>query len=309
LKTKYFVYLGFVASIFPIYLLFDTVYNYEVYYPDSISEFLVNIAYYITDAVVIFPCIPIILSMRRNDPFIFQWLLITVAVFILVVADLGYTFVASINDELLQNIEWLWSFIFSIGYILLTVSIIWFSKIKEILEYSKFSEFLKNEQRNNLSGNELANDSVEKLEDPLQILGIMTTIAEKAQEHIDILFARYFIQKEVILNFIDIMGEKARKNRLLDIRILLPSPKFSDDDVSSELNSNISIKYFDRRLSSNTVTSILDNEFLYIVGSEAENTSDRIGYFVLNVNNESKKLVYTALFERMWLLEKSVDFG
>jgi hypothetical protein len=309
LKTKYLVYLGFIASIFPIYLLFDTVYNYQVYYPDSILEFLVNIAYYITDAVVIFPCIPIILSMRRNDPFIFQWLLITVSVFILVVADLGYTFVASINDELLQDIEWLFSFIFSIGYILLTMSIIWFSKIKGILEYRKFSEFLKNEQNANLSGNEMVNDSVEKLEDPNQILGTMASITEKAQEHIDVLFSRYFIQKQVILNFIDIMGEKARKNRLLDIRILLPSPRFSDADVPSNLNSNISIKYFDRHLSSNTVSSIVDNEFLYIVGSEAENTSDRIGYFVLSVNSESKKLVYTALFERMWLLEKSVDFG
>lgn len=309
LKTKYLVYLGFVASIFPIYLLFDTVYNYKQYYPDSIFEFLVNTAYYITDAVVIFPCIPIILSMRRNDPFIFQWLLITLSVFILVVADLGYTFVASINDELLKDIEWLWSFIFSIGYILLTMSIIWFSKIKEILEYRKFSEILKNEQRDNLVGNDLANDFVEKFENPNQILRTMTTVTEKAEEHIDVLFARYFLQKKDILKFINILGEKTRKNSLLDIRILLPSPKFGDEDIPSNLNSNISIKYFDRHLSSSTVTSILDNEFLYIVGSETENTSDHIGYFILSVNNESKKLVYTALFERMWLLEKSVDFG
>lgn len=309
LKTKYLVYLGFVASIFPIYLLFDTVYNYGQYYPDSIFEFLVNTAYYITDAVVIFPCIPIILSMRRNDPFIFQWLLITLSVFILVVADLGYTFVASINDELLKDIEWLWSFVFSIGYILLTMSIIWFSKIKEILEYRKFSEILKNEQRDNLGDNDLANDFVEKFENPNQILRTMTTVTEKAEDHIDVLFARYFFQKKDILKFINILGEKTRKNRRLDIRILLPSPKFGDEDIPSNLNSNISIKYFDRHLSSNTVTSILDNEFLYIVGSETENTSDRIGYFILSVNNESKKLVYTALFERMWLLEKSVDFG
>lgn len=137
----------------------------------------------------------------------------------------------------------------------------------------------------------------------------MATITEKAQEHIDVLFARYFVQKKVILDFIDFMAKKARKNRLLDIRILLPSPRFGDSDVPSNLNSNISIRYFDRHLSSNTVTSILDNEFLYILGSEAENTSDRNRYFVLSVNSESKKLVYTALFERMWLLEKSVDFG
>ena len=300
--------MGFIASIFPIYFLFDTVYNYGEYYSDSILEFLVDIAYYITDAVVIFPCIPIILSMRRNDPFIFQWLLITVSVIILVVTDVGYTFVSTINDELLQNMEWLFSFIYSIGYILLTLSVIWFSKIKGILEYRKFSEFL-NEQRATLDSNVLPHDSVEELEDPRQLLGTLTTITEKAQEHIDVLFSRYFIQRKVITNFIDLMVEKARKNRLLDIRILLPSPKLSNDDVPSNLNSNISIKYFDRQLSPNTVTSILDNEYLYIVGSKAENANDRAGFFVLSVNNESKKLVYSALFERMWLIEKSVDFG
>ena len=141
LKNKSLLYLGLLASIFPIYLLADTIYNYEEYYPNSIMEFVVNASYYISDSVVIFPCLPIILGLRKNDPFIFHWLLITLSVFILVAADLGYTFVASVNDELLNNIAWLWSFIFSIGYLLLTVSILWFSKIKEILEYKK--NFLK----------------------------------------------------------------------------------------------------------------------------------------------------------------------
>jgi len=307
LKTKYLLYLGFIASIFPIYLLFDTVYNYEQYYPNSILEFLVNAAYYITDAVVIFPCIPIILSMRRNDPFIFHWSLITLSVFILVVADLGYTFVASIDDELLTNIEWLWSFVFSIGYILLTVSIIWFSKIKEILEYRNFSESLRSEKT--AGGNNSANDFVEKCENPNQILRTMTSVTEKAEKQIDILFARYFIQKKDIIKFINILDEKTRKNKLLNIRILLPSPKLEKEDIPSDINSNVSIKYFDRHLSSNTLTSILDSEFMYVMGSEPENTTDRNRYFIQSINIESKKLVYTALFERMWMLEKSVDFG
>jgi len=306
LKTKYFLYLGFLASIFPSYLLFDTVYNYEQYYPNSILEFLVNAGYYITDAIVIFPCIPIILSMRRNDPFIFHWFLITLSVFVLVVADLGYTFVASINDELLRNIEWLWSFVFSVGYILLTVSIIWFSKIKEILEYRKFSESLKNEKPS--GGNNSIDAFIEKCETPIQILKTMTSMTEKAESQIDILFARYFIHKKDIIKFINMLAERTRKNKFLNVRILLPSPKL-DEDIPSNTNSNISIKYFDRHLRSNTITSILDSEFMYVMGSESENKMDNSQYYLQNVNMESKKLVYTALFERMWMLEKSVDFG
>ena len=309
LKTKYLVYLGFMASIFPIYLLFDTLYNYEQYFPDSSIEFLATIAYYITDAVVIFPCIPIILSVRRNDPFIFHWLLIAMSVLILVGADLGYTFVATISDEFIKSTEWLWSFVYSIGYILLTMSIIWFSKIKEILEYRKFSEVLKYGEKQNLDEDSFGNDFVQKLENPNQLLKAMTTVTDEAKEHIDVLFARYFLQKEDILKFINVLEERTRKNNLLDIRILMPSPKFDDKEIPSTLNSNISIRYFDRHLSSNIVTSILDNEFLHIAGIETESQSNRIGYFILTVNNESKKLVYTALFERMWMLEKSVDFG
>jgi hypothetical protein len=145
-------------------------------------EFVVNVSYYTSDAVVIFPCIPIILYTPKNDPFIFHWLLITLSVFILVVADLGYTFNASIDEELLKNIEWLWSFIFSIGYILLTVSILWFNKIKQILEYKKFSESIKNEneqKNNNLDGNDSATDIVEKFENSNQILKTMQSITEK----------------------------------------------------------------------------------------------------------------------------------
>ena len=309
IKPKSFIYLGFLASVFPIYLLIDTIYNYEQYYPDSVMEFVVNVAYYVSDAVVIFPCIPIILYSRKNDPFIFHWLLITLSVFILVIADLGYTFNASINDELLKNIEWLWSFIFSIGYILLSVSILWFSKIKQILEYKKFSESLKNEQEDDLDNNNSAIDVVEKFENSNQILRTMRSVTERAERQIDILFAQYLIQKNEIIKFINFLVGMTRKNKILNIRILLPSPKFDNKDIPSDISSNISIKYFDSPLSSNEVTSILDNESMYIMGSESRNMDDLTRYFIQHVNSESKIQVYTMLFERMWLLEKSLDFG
>lgn len=220
LKNKSFIYLGFLASIFPIYLLIDTIYHFGEYYPAFIIEFVINISYYASDAVVIFPCIPIILGLRKNDPFVFHWLLITLSVSILVAADLGYTFIASINEELLSNIEWLWSFIFSIGYLFLTVSILWFSKIKEILEYKRFSKVLKYDPGNVLDSSDQPSEFVANLENSNQILKGMTNVTEKAKEHIDILFAQYVIQKREIIKFINILVERSRKNKLLNIRIL-----------------------------------------------------------------------------------------
>jgi hypothetical protein len=54
----------------------------------------------------------------------------------------------------------------------------------------------------------------------------MRSLTEKAEKHIDILFAQYIIQKGEIIKFINFLVEMTRKNKLLNIRILLPSPKF-----------------------------------------------------------------------------------
>ena len=226
------------------------------------------------------------MGLRKNDPFIFHWLLITLSVSILVAADLGYTFIASINEELLSNIEWLWSFIFSIGYLLLTVSILWFSKIKVILEYKRFSEVLKYDPENILDSNEQPGEFVANLENPIQILKSITNLTEKAKEDIDILFAQYVIQKREIIKFINILVERARKNKLLSIRILLPSPKFEEEDIPANISPNVSIKYFDRHLTANIITSILDSKFVYMIGSESDYVDSPNKYFIQHINNE-----------------------
>jgi hypothetical protein len=67
-----------------------------------------------------------------------------------------------------------------------------------------------------------------------------------------------------------------RKNKLLNIRILMPSPKLDEEVIlklTSNINSNISIKYFDGHLSSDTITSILDSEYMYILGFDLNSSS------------------------------------
>ena len=227
---------------------------------------MVNAAYYVSDAIVIFPCIPIILYSPKNDPFIFHWLLIAISVFVLVAADLGYTFNASINEVLLKDFEWLWSFVFSIGYILLTASIIWFSKLKQLLEYRKFSESLKYEQDSSIDHNKAAIDLVEKFDNSDQMLRAMKNITEKAKGEIDILFGQHILKNKELVKFINNLVELTEKNRSLKIRILLPSAKFDEANIPPYINPNFSIKYLDRPLSSNEIISIVDRQYLYILG-------------------------------------------
>ena len=310
MKANSFVYLGFLGCIFPIYLLGDAIYNYEQYYPDSPIEFVTNAAYYISDAVLIFPCIPIILYTPKNDPFIFHWLLIALSVFVIVATDMAYNF-SALDDEFLQNTEWLWSFFYTFAYILLIASIIWFSKLKQMLEYKKFSESLKNEQEMGLDRNNSANDFAEEFEDLNETLRAMKKITEKAEGQVYILIPQYIISKKEIINFINILVELKRKNKSLNIRILLPSTKFEEEEKipSNTSYPAMSIQYFDSPLNSNEIVSILDTEHLYILDLKSENTSYQNRFLIQHVNNESKIQVYSVLFERMWLLEKSLDFG
>lgn len=319
MKANSFVYLGFLGCIFPIYLLGDAIYNYEQYYPDSPIEFITNVAYYISDVVLIFPCIPIILYTPKNDPFIFHWLLIALSVFVIVATDMAYNFSAS-DDEFLQNTEWLWSFFYTFAYVLFIVSIMWFSKLKQMLEYKKFSESLNNEQEMGLDRNNSANDFAEEFDNSNETLRAMKKITEKAEEQVDILIPQYIISKKEIINFINILVELKRKNKSLNIRILLPSTKFEEEEkipsntsypsIAESFNSPaMSIQYFDSPLNSNEIVSILDTDHLYILSLGSENTSNQNRFLIQHVNSESKIQVYSVLFERMWLLEKSLDFG
>jgi hypothetical protein len=63
------------------------------------------------------------------------------------------------------------------------------------------------------------------------------------------------------------------------VLILLPSPKL-DEDIPSNTNPNISIIDFDRHLRSKTITSILDSEFMFIMGSESENKNNNNQYYL-----------------------------
>jgi hypothetical protein len=77
--------------------------------------------------------------------------------------------------------------------------------------------------------------------------------------------------------------ERARKNKLLSIRILLPSPQFEEEDIPSNISPNISIKYFDRHLTDSTITSILDSKFMYMIGSESDYVGSSNKFFIQRI--------------------------
>jgi hypothetical protein len=168
-----------------------------------------------------------------------------------------------------------------------------------------------------VSDSQLCHDIAEEFEDINETLRAMKNITEKAEEQVDILIPQYIISNKEIINFINILVGLKRKNKSLNIRILLPSTKFEEKEKIPSNTSYpsivespaMSIKYFDSPLNSKEIVSILDTDNMYILGLGSENTSYQNRFLIQHVNNESKTQAYGVLFERMWLLEKSLDFG
>ena len=46
---------------------------------------------------------------------------IAVALILLVIGDVGYTYFSIINESLLEEFEWLWSIVYALGYLFLGI--------------------------------------------------------------------------------------------------------------------------------------------------------------------------------------------
>lgn len=191
----------------------------------------------------------------------------------------------------------------------MSVSILWFSKLKEILEYEKFSKILKYDKNDTFGCDDQIKEVVEVFDDPNQISSSMAKVMEMAKEHVDVLFAQNIIQKDELNKFINILVKTTRNNNLLKVRVLLPSTMFDERMNPRKIGSSINTKYFDRPLAVNAITAIVDSEFMCVLGSESNNIDTPNKYFIMQISNEMKIYASIALFEKIWLLEKFVDFG
>jgi hypothetical protein len=132
-------------AIFPIYLILSSAYNFGIN-ESSQLEFIVNSLYYTFDAFMLVPALVILLNLKKKDPFIFHWVFITVALILLAISDVGYTYFSIISESLLQEFEWLWSIIYALSYLFLGIGIYWFDRIKNTLQDKKINLFLEKDE-------------------------------------------------------------------------------------------------------------------------------------------------------------------
>ena len=301
-------------SIFPMYLILSSAYNFGIN-ESSELEFIVNSLYYIFDALMLVPALVILLNLKK-DPFTFHWIFITVALILLVIGDVGYTYFSIISESLLQEFEWLWSIIYALGYLFLGIGIYWFDRIKNTLQDKKINLFLENDEMDRLknsSKNELIGDTrseysehiighesfVDKLEDFL----------ERSKQIKILFYDRYWLSDEKVSVILDKIQQRAIVTQI-HVNILLPISEISFKSfVSYTNNRNILVSFFDGTFSSDSLVFIFEEKYVAILDKKpaSEFVDDNTVFYGLITNNDTIVWSHITTFEKIWLLEKAVN--
>lgn len=302
-------------AIFPIYLILSSAYNFGIN-ESSQLEFIVNSLYYTFDAFMLVPALVILLNLKKKDPFIFHWIFITVALILLAISDVGYTYFSIISESLLQEFEWLWSIIYALGYLFLGIGIYWFDRIKNTLQDKKINLFLEKDEMDRLknsSKNELIGDTrseyseyiighesfVDKLEDFL----------ERSKQIKILFYDKYWLSDEKVSVILDEIQQRANVTQI-QVNILLPISQISFKSfVSYTNNRNILVSFFDRTFSSDSLVFIFEEKYVAILDKKpaSEFVDNNTVFYGLITNKDTIVWSHITTFEKIWLLEKAVN--
>jgi hypothetical protein len=309
------IILGSSVAIFPLYLIFSSAYNFSINLSSEL-DFLVNSLYYTFDALMLIPALVILLNLEKKDQFIFHWMFITVALILLVIGDVGYTYFSIISESLIEKFEWLWSIVYALGYLFLGIGIYWFDRIKNILEAKNINTFLEKDEMDrlkNLSEDELIGDKRSEYSE--HIIGYQKFIDKledfvQRSKQIKILFYdKYWLGDEKVRVILDEIQQRAIVYPM-QINILLPiNQTILDNIISYPDNRNILVNFFDRPLNSNSLVFIFEEKYVAILDRKPTSgiVDNNTVFYGLITNKDKIVEAHISVFEKIWLVEKAVN--
>ncbi len=301
-------------SIAPIYLTSNIIYTSEISIVNNTVPFLTNFLYYALDIILLAPSIIILLNLNKQNPFIFHWFSITLAIAILVAGDLGYTYSAQISDELIEATHWIWDIFYVISYLFFVVGIFWYIKIKRML-YDKEIDNIKTNTTisyENVSKYEEYDytdkkyDINENIHDKEQILTAIQEMIQNTNKHIDILLTiKSPSVHDDFKEILNILNQNLKIKNSLNVRILQPAEQNRNNYTMllKRNNENVLIQYFETTFIFEAIIIIIDNEYLFIIEIKQSGVNGKNAYNARFTNNRLKLLSYISLFERTWLSE------
>ena len=279
-------------------------------------EIIINLLYYVLDTIVLVLVILIIYKLPRKDPFIYHWLLFCSSMTLVTIADFGYTYTSTISENLILATEWAWNVIYAFAYLFLSAALIWYYKLTQLLNKDLDDTFIEDEKnRLNLSlqgeHKEVYEDTNyrpfrENIEDLSTIQNLIKELINNAKNEVLILFSSpNWLTKKEVQPIINALREKIQQKTL--IRLLIPTSVVNNESLYNSLreNPNIMIRYFEKKLTTDSMILVVDLKKVIVWDTKANNNNDdNKKYFAIFTNKEESVFTYVSSFEKIWLLEK-----
>jgi hypothetical protein len=116
---------GIVASMlaFLLYLTFGISGQQQ-----GMVELTINLAYPILDAILLIPAIVILWSFRKGEPAYTHWVMISLFIIFVTVADIGFDYALAVNEESAGQQEWIWDMFYNAGYLSIAGALFWYNR-------------------------------------------------------------------------------------------------------------------------------------------------------------------------------------
>ena len=108
---------------FLLYLVFSISDRHQ-----SVLELIINLAYPVLDAILLIPAIVILWSFRRGEPAYTHWVMISLFIVFVTVADIGFDYALAVDEDSASQQEWIWDMFYNAGYLSIAGALFWYNR-------------------------------------------------------------------------------------------------------------------------------------------------------------------------------------
>jgi hypothetical protein len=94
-------------------------------FQEDILAPIVSLSYPILDGILLVPSLVILWSLRKGDPFTFNWVLMSMAFALVTIADIGFGYGFALAPEIAEESEWIWAIFYNTGYLCVAFSVLY----------------------------------------------------------------------------------------------------------------------------------------------------------------------------------------
>ena len=91
-------------------------------------ELVINLTYPILDAILLIPAIVVLWSFRKGEPAYTHWVMISLFIVFVTVADIGFDYALAVNEESASQQEWIWDMFYNAGYLSIAGALFWYNR-------------------------------------------------------------------------------------------------------------------------------------------------------------------------------------